>query len=278
VSIASSQNQGGTVRLYLKRSEGEVTIVSEPIVKRLGNDGSFYANLGFAVSTDSSGIQTILNACDSDHVAVEITMDNGNRKLFEDISLTGLYSASSAAFALELPSIWNNGLGVEVDSDIIETSVCLKRGYNMVALLVEPETSITSKGLLEILGPNAIVVAHFSANSGRYLQSIRTSMGILGDDFKIEPTDGVFVKVLSDVLRSPEDSGFQGTLWSDNSHRHRKWSLLRSNCESDRVHLRLRADRSPPELPWPHPESKFRRKGLNRRCIPRDGHRACRDA
>ncbi|PKK88828.1 MAG: hypothetical protein CVV64_17240 [Candidatus Wallbacteria bacterium HGW-Wallbacteria-1] len=173
--------------------------ISEPFMTRISADGTFHIDMGNGVIINSNGTQTAVTPLETDLASVEILLDNGRRKFFQKLALTGITAATTKAAALELPNLWNSGVGVNVDSDTLETTIQLVRGYNLVALPMEPETPLTSRGLLGQLGSDAVIIASYSPTTGRFDHAIRTPFGILGSDFTLSTTTGFFVKVLNDT-------------------------------------------------------------------------------
>jgi uncharacterized repeat protein (TIGR01451 family) len=189
-----NHSQSCIVKVYLtrKNTDGTLAALAKPLISGLDTNGEWAVNLGSSVNSATGATMEPLS---TDFVRVEIFAADGKFRYFEDISINGIEFATTSFAGLAPETLWASGYGVELPDEYMDFKIDLKRGFNLVALPMEPETALTAKTILESAGNDASAVYYFSTEDGQYKAYLKTGTIFLGTNFSVDITKGFFLKM-----------------------------------------------------------------------------------
>ncbi|MBN2803177.1 MAG: hypothetical protein JXR91_08785, partial [Deltaproteobacteria bacterium] len=201
---------GGTVKIHIAKPVDSTLsyaengfIVSELFVSSLDGNGEFLMDINKCVYNPEYSDTCLVEApLDTYKARVEIIL-NDERQVYKDnINLAGIETANSADTPLVLDLFWNNGLGIDIeDTKKVESTMLLKKGFNMISLMVKADIVIYASDIINAIGDKAIMAAIYDSNGGGYKSYIRLGDDVrIGTDFKVLSGISLFVKVTDDTI------------------------------------------------------------------------------
>jgi subtilase family serine protease len=182
-----------TIKVYLVDKSVTPQVMSKALVTRTDENGEWAVNIAMAVTGTSNERMSV---DETRKIRVEIVSDDNKFLYFEDLDLTGISYAKTAFTGLAPQELWASGSGIQLVKEDLEHSMPLVKGFNLVALAIEPLTPMKAKEVLEAIGTNASAIYYYSAVESGYQSYLRLDASrFMGNNFDIDFSTAFFIKM-----------------------------------------------------------------------------------